>query len=232
MNCLLTLALCIALSGAGIAMPDHYSLGKRPKKEIPTPTKPIMNVVLVHGLFETGRSFGMMRDALQSQNVHCLIARLKPRDAREGIDQLAVELQRQIDAEFGKDARISIVAFSMGGLVSRYYLQELNGTKRCDRLITISTPHHGSVLAHGLYGKGGWQMRPGSPFLKQLEASESKLGKMPVSSLRSPLDLVVVPSTRSIWNRAENRSYIVLLHPMMLTDHRIIADVKRQLLGS
>ncbi|HEX5789656.1 MAG TPA: hypothetical protein VFY13_00820, partial [Luteolibacter sp.] len=128
------------------------------------------------------------------------------------------------------NARVSIVGFSMGGLVSRYYLQEMGGAKRCDRLITISTPHKGSNLAWCMYGKGAWQMRPGSSFLKQLERSESKLGSMPVSSLRTPLDLVVIPSKHSNWARAENRSYWVSLHPMMLTNHRVLGDVEAELL--
>ncbi|MEX1049058.1 MAG: hypothetical protein WED15_06000, partial [Akkermansiaceae bacterium] len=48
-------------------------------------------------------------------------------------------LKADIDAQFGTSEPISIVAFSMGGLVSRHYLQQLGGAARCDKLITISS---------------------------------------------------------------------------------------------
>lgn len=220
------------LSTLATAVPDHFRIPMHQHRATKTPDHPVMNVVMVHGLFETGYSFRTMRNRLQERNARCFIARLKPSDARQGVDTLAAELKRQIDSEFGPDARISIVGFSMGGLVSRYYLQELGGAKRCDRLITISSPHQGSRLAHCLWGKGGRQMEPDSDFIKALEASEDKLGDMPVSSLRTPLDVIILPSTRSIWPRAENRSYVVTMHPMMLSNHRVLQDVERQLLGN
>jgi triacylglycerol esterase/lipase EstA (alpha/beta hydrolase family) len=42
--------------------------------------------------------------------------------------------------------KVVILAHSMGGLVSRSYIQELGG-QDVDRLITIGTPHAGTVLA-------------------------------------------------------------------------------------
>lgn len=220
----------LALTGQALALSAFHDFRARPRKA-PQPTgDPVRRVVLVHGIFESGYSWNQLRDRLARRNVHCLVACLKPSDGRSGIDQLADELQRQIDAEFGRDARVSIVGFSMGGLVSRYYVQELGGAKRCDRLITISTPHQGTYLAWCMYGKGAMQMRPGSSFLKQLEAGESKLGSTPVSSLRTPMDLVILPSCHSVWARARNRSYWVSLHPLMLTNHRVLRDLEDELL--
>jgi len=43
-------------------------------------------------------------------------------------------------------SKVVILAHSMGGLVSRSYIQQLNGSD-VDRLITIGTPHGGTVLA-------------------------------------------------------------------------------------
>ena len=42
----------------------------------------------------------------------------------------------------------NIVAHSMGGLVSRYYIENLDQDKRVDKLITICTPHWGSRYAN------------------------------------------------------------------------------------
>lgn len=45
------------------------------------------------------------------------------------------------------DSRLILVAHSMGGLVSRYYLECLGGWKNTRALITFGTPHRGSFMA-------------------------------------------------------------------------------------
>lgn len=53
------------------------------------------------------------------------------------------------------DARLVLIGHSMGGLVSRYFLECLEGWKHTRTLITIGTPHQGSLnavdfLVHGM----------------------------------------------------------------------------------
>ena len=43
--------------------------------------------------------------------------------------------------------KIPVLAYSMGGLVTRWYMKEQGAASRVDTLITIGTPHHGSELA-------------------------------------------------------------------------------------
>ena len=45
------------------------------------------------------------------------------------------------------DARLILIAHSMGGLVSRYFLEVLEGWRDTRTLITLGTPHRGSVKA-------------------------------------------------------------------------------------
>ncbi|WP_395819748.1 CHAT domain-containing protein [Archangium minus] len=59
-----------------------------------------------------------------------------------------------------KDAKLILIAHSMGGLVSRYFTEVLEGWKDTRVLITIATPHRGSpqalgTLAHGVSKKLG-----------------------------------------------------------------------------
>ncbi len=59
-----------------------------------------------------------------------------------------------------QDARLVLIAHSMGGLVSRYFLEALGGWKETRMLITLGTPHRGSVkaldfLVNGLRKKVG-----------------------------------------------------------------------------
>jgi hypothetical protein len=73
-------------------------------------------------------------------------------------------------------------------------------------------------------------MRPGSPFLAKLNASQDRLGAMPVTSYRTRLDLVILPTSSSIWERAENLEYPVALHPLMLSSRRVLGDIERRLI--
>ena len=188
-------------------------------------------VVLVHGFLETGTSFRALRKRLEKQGAECLVARLRPSDGRGGLEQLAEGLRGQINEHFGPQAPIAIVAFSMGGLVSRHYLQELGGAARCDHFITISSPHHGTHTAWLYPSKGAEQMRPGSGFLAALAASEHKLGGMKVVSYRTPCDLVILPTESSVWDRAENLSHPALLHPLMLGSPTVLRDIETRLIG-
>lgn len=191
---------------------------------------PCGRVVLVHGFLETGNNFRMLRKRLEKQGFECLVPRMRPSDGRRGLEDLAVGLKREIDDAFGTGQPISIVAFSMGGLVSRHYLQHLGGAGRCKSLITISSPHQGTWAAWVYPGRGAAQMRPGSGFLATLSDSESRLGDMPVASYRTPMDLVILPAANSVWRRAENLEYQVLLHPLMLSSKPVLDDIERRLI--
>jgi triacylglycerol lipase len=191
----------------------------------------IGRVVLVHGIFETGSNFRMMRRRLQAKGFDCLIPQLKPSDGRGGLDQLAAGLGEDIDHHFGPDAPFSMVGFSMGGIVSRHYLQKLGGAPRCRGLITISSPHQGTHAAWFYPGAGAAHMRPGSAFLADLDATDSHLGDMPVASYRTPMDLVILPARSSVWERADNLQFPVWMHPLMLHDRQVLNDIERRLLA-
>lgn len=197
----------------------------------PAPPPPrVPRVVLVHGIFEQGKNFNMLKQRLTKQGFDCYVPKMNPSDGRGGLENLAARLKRDIDAKFGPDEPISIVAFSMGGVVSRQYLQHLGGAARCGNLITIASPHHGTKLARFYPSQGAVEMRPGSAFLAKLANSQDQLGKMRVTSYRTPMDLVILPPTSSVWDRAENLEYPVILHPLMLQSSKVLADVERRLL--
>lgn len=216
--------LTAAAADARNPEPIHPTVRESP------PTHPVRRVVLVHGFLETGSSFTRMRKRFEKQGVQCFVPKLRPNDGRGGLEGLAEHLKQDIDAAYGTDQPISIIAFSMGGLVSRHYLQNLGGAARCEKLFTISSPHNGTQAAWIYPTKGAEQMRPGSRFLSDLEKTESQLGDMPVVSYRTPLDLVILPADSSNWNRAVNIEHPALLHPLMLTSTAVLDDLERRLL--
>lgn len=77
-----------------------------------------------------------------------------PYDWRRDIRVAARKLQRESHtwltnwrARGSKDARLILVAHSMGGLVSRYFLEVLGGWESTRALITFGTPYGGSLNA-------------------------------------------------------------------------------------
>lgn len=216
-------ALLALLLATGLA-------GAAPKKHAP----PLRRVVFVHGIFQNGdMAFGTLRHRLESEGIECFAPTLCPADCRGGLDELAVQLKTQIDRRWGPKARFSLVGFSMGGLVARYYLQEMGGAPRCESLITVSCPHRGTLLAWFHPGKGAWQMRPGSDFLRELDRTEGRLGRMPAASYRTPYDWVVLPSDSSVWPRADdNRRFAVAGHVFMTRAEKVMAAIEERLLDS
>jgi pimeloyl-ACP methyl ester carboxylesterase len=67
-----------------------------------------------------------------------------------------------------QDARVVIIAHSMGGLIARYFVECLGGWEFTRRLITIGTPHRGAPKAAGFLVNG---MKKGyGPFGADLSA--------------------------------------------------------------
>jgi triacylglycerol lipase len=195
----------------------------------PASAPKVKHVVLVHGFLETGTTFKTLQRRLEKRGFECYVPKLLHTDGRGGLEQLAIHLKQDIDTKFGTSGPINVVAFSMGGLVSRYYLQDLGGAQRCRNFITISSPHNGTGSAWFFPTKGVAQMRPGSSFLNDLNATSDRLGKIPVTSYRTPMDLIVLPPKSSVWDRAENLEFPVLAHPLMLTSNRVLNDIELRL---
>jgi pimeloyl-ACP methyl ester carboxylesterase len=53
-----------------------------------------------------------------------------------------------------KDAKVILLAHSMGGLISRYYLEVLGGWEDCRALFTFGTPYRGSLNAVNFLANG------------------------------------------------------------------------------
>lgn len=63
-------------------------------------------------------------------------------------------LKRWRKCSENNDAKVILLAHSMGGLISRYYLEVLGGWKDCKVLFTFGTPYRGSVKAINILTNG------------------------------------------------------------------------------
>ncbi|MFN6484388.1 MULTISPECIES: triacylglycerol lipase [unclassified Nostoc] len=186
-------------------------------------------VLLIHGIDDTRAVFHKMAVdlVLQGWSVHSL--NLVPNNGDVGLDELAKQVADYVTATFAPEQRLDLVGFSMGGIVSRYYVQRLGGINRVQRFITISSPHHGTVVAYGSRRPGCIQMRPDSIFLKDLNSDAVILGQLDFTSIWTPYDLMIVPANSSQMPVGREVIVPVALHPWMLTDSRSLAVVKAAL---
>ena len=63
-------------------------------------------------------------------------------------------LKKWRESSGNKDAKLVLVGHSMGGIVSRYYLECLDGWRDTRTLVTFGTPYRGSVKAVGTLANG------------------------------------------------------------------------------
>jgi len=74
--------------------------------------------------------------------------RLSNRHAAKRLEAKAIDALNRWKADSGNDkARLWLVCHSMGGLVARYFCEHLGGSAHTRAVITIGTPHRGSVRA-------------------------------------------------------------------------------------
>ncbi len=174
-----------------------------------------MNVVMIHGFLDTGRLFGPLCAALEAHGHVCHAPTMHPRDARLGIPDLSSKLSALVEGVVAPGAPLALVGFSMGALVVRFYLQALGGARTARAFFSIAGPYRGSFNAYLYPGLGTRQMRPGSPFLRRLDAGARALDRMAVFTYRTPLDLMVVPSTGSRIPRAKDVALWCPLHSLL-----------------
>ncbi|ERT05831.1 alpha/beta hydrolase fold family protein [Lyngbya aestuarii BL J] len=186
-------------------------------------------VILIHGIFDTTAIFRKMSAYLTQQGweVHCF--NLIPNYGFLGLDRLAAQITDYVDRTFPPDQPIDLVGFSMGGLVSRYYVQRLGGIKRVQRLITISSPHNGTWTAYFYVTPGTLQMRPTSKFLKDLNQDIDLLDQINFTSLWTPLDVMIVPASSSQLPVGQEVQLNVLFHSWMVQDSQCLNKIAETL---
>ena len=153
-------------------------------------------VVFVHGYLHNRSAWIKYFKWMKKEGfTHLLAIDLKGKfkEIEKYAEQLSVEVD-QLLKRYGVN-RVDIVAHSMGGLVSRYYIQVLGGKKKVRKCVTLGSPHNGTKVAVFVVGKSRQQMLPGSDFLDKIEITDSKsLGKTRLNVLYSDSDFMIVPT--------------------------------------
>ena len=216
--------ITVAWLSAALACLDGAVAG--PHATMPPPTR--NPVVLVHGIYSSSADFARLARHLRADGHEVLALDLRPNDGGADLEVLAQQV-----ADFTKaklhGRRFDLVGFSMGGLVSRYYMQRLGGADHVDHFVTLAAPHHGTVLAGMSSMPGVQQMRPGSPFLRDLQRDEDCLKRVKFTTFYTPLDAVVVPGSSGEMPQAHNVRIWAPLHPSLILEKRCLRAVAEAL---
>jgi triacylglycerol lipase len=119
-----------------------------------------------------------------------------------------------------------MVGHSMGGLVIRSWLgaQDEEVALR-QKIITIGSPHHGTVLARLGLSTAALQMRPGSEFLQGLAGRETTERRCRLTCYWSVCDNIVLPASHATLAGARNIALPGLPHVGLAHAPPILQDV-------
>lgn len=211
---------------------DHGLVRAAENQMTPTQEAQRVPVVLVHGIDDTPRVFKAMEAHLGREGFARVSAvTLSPNDGGLPMEALAAQLEAHVEQvrRASGAARVDVVAFSMGALVARVWMLEQDGRHRVRRFVSISGPHAGTATGWLRGNQGATQMRWNSPLLQRLRSDAPAFAPTEVFSLWTPLDLMIVPAHSSRLEGARERTFPVLLHPLMLSDGRVLRAVTEAL---
>lgn len=178
-------------------------------------------VVLVHGIWNTAGIFSTLQAYLEASGwcVHALS--MQPNNGDAPLEMLAQQVCSFVEQQIDPQQPFDLVGFSMGGLISRYYVQRLGGINRVRRFVTVSAPHQGTVLGAFSRRYGIRQMRPGSPLIKSLNQDIHQLDQLTFFSLWTPFDLLILPP----WSSNLQKQGVGRSHKLQISAHnRMIRD--------
>jgi len=120
------------------------------------------------------------------------------------IEDFAAQVARRVDeilAETGQE-KVVLIGHSMGGLVSRCYVQRYGGAGKVRKIITLGTPHLGTYSAKKGVGEDARQMVPGNPWITGLNSET--MAPVPITSIYSYHDNIIFPQDYSVLDGAKN----------------------------
>jgi triacylglycerol lipase len=173
-----------AFEGLG---PSQRGLAVRDIEAAATP------ILLVHGMIDNRAIFTVLKRRLRRRGFGRVVTiNYSPvtNDIRQAAGDLAAEVEALV-AQTGYE-RIHVVGHSLGGLIARYYVQRLGGDERIHTLVTLGSPHAGTLAAHLIPVQLCRQLRPGSDLYAELAEPAARCRTRFVAYW-SDLDQLILP---------------------------------------
>jgi triacylglycerol esterase/lipase EstA (alpha/beta hydrolase family) len=193
----------------------------------PAPGPSRRPIILLHGFLLTQTSWLVLGHRLRRRGLGPLYATTyySVQPVRASAEHLAAFVD-EVCARHGAE-RVDIIAHSMGGVVARYFVERLGGAARLGRLITIASPHKGTLM--GRYGlvAGARDLVADSELMEELAVPRPCL---PYTSIWSRSDSVILPQvSSSIAPSGEDCVFDDLGHLSLLASRRVTEVIVERL---
>ncbi len=178
-------------------------------------------IFLIHGLWNNPKLFDKLIKKIKEDDYELFRPHLPHKYGKTSLRHLANDLDSRIEELVGPQIEIDIVGFSMGGLISRYWLQNHNGFLRTKRFFSIGTPHFGTFTAQMIPSflmPGIAEMKRGSKFLSTLNNDLSSLQKVECISFFTKWDLMSFPGWQAKLSIGNSYPLPVLTHKELITN--------------
>ena len=163
-------------------------------------------IILIHGWADNNRTFNVMKNYLSDQGFStCKMYTFRYSSTRDSNKTSARRLRNYVNSVSRSNGgqKVTIVAHSNGGLVSRWYRVFEGGYSKNDRFVSLGTPHSGTTSAYLCFDPACYEMRPGSTFLRSLA------GRGCDYAIWSEVDAIINPSSSARCGRSYRTAGLV-----------------------
>ncbi len=186
-------------------------------------------VLLVHGIFHNSSAFYAIERMLR-KNGFTKLSTLELWTSVRDIQEMAEQLKDRVyalaeeHARSGHNGKVRLVAHSLGGIVVRAALQDLDFARRIDKVIFLGVPHQGNNLFFRLgYPKAVRDLSPQSQLMLGLKSLPLP-GGIQYWNLRGALD-VVTPARDTVLPHIPNLNFEGVGHAGLLTASRVLQAI-------
>ncbi|HVF32181.1 MAG TPA: alpha/beta fold hydrolase [Acidimicrobiales bacterium] len=198
---------CVARYPLGLA---EATLRTGPSRGDETHDTPVL---LVHGYGHNRSGWFPLERALHEAGFSSVHTMNYVAWGKEGVPELAARLAervQQIRRATGAP-KVHVIGHSMGGVLLRWYTQELGGARYVDTAVTIASPHEGTVAALVGVGPGARDLRPGSRVMRRLAAGASRAAGVRWIAFYSNIDVLVQPAPSAMLRHPAFRATNILV---------------------
>lgn len=184
-------------------------------------------VLLVPGWLDTARDLAAMRIRLLGAGWPGELVATLTFDEPTGSNRIhAVELAEAVDTLLARSGaeEVDIVAHSMGGLATRWYLRT-HPDAPVRRVAFLGSPHRGTLAAHLAWGEGRQEMMPDSPFLDTLNAEAPAPLGVEAVTVRTAVDTHIVPGESATLPGVVDHELCCPTHPGLIRDDDVFEIV-------
>lgn len=175
-------------------------------------------VVFVHGFFASPGVFRPLRERMEKE----LGVKVASFTHLPGVrvDPIAKRLKALVD-QIPHHARVHIVGHSLGGLVGRYYVQELGGHTRIAQTISLGSPFGGTKVANAMPVLVGIDLKTDSKLLHKLRLKAGRYD-VPHLSVVADTDRMVIPQNSAMLPWGDTAFFRGLGHNGLLYDKEVM----------